>query len=75
MAVPEAADPVGQSANAIARQLATDMGEDLLAIMREIFARNAFANGSPTALTKPLNYWASPGSSSMTCCAPANSGR
>jgi hypothetical protein len=27
------------------------------------------------ALTKPLNYWASPGNSSTTCCAPANSGR
>ena len=42
-AAPEAADPVGQSTNAIARLLATDMREDLLAIMREIFARNAFA--------------------------------
>jgi excisionase family DNA binding protein len=42
MAVPEVADPVGQSTNAIARLLVTDMREDLLAIMREIVARNAF---------------------------------
>jgi excisionase family DNA binding protein len=42
MAVPEVADPVGQSTNAIARQLASDMGEDLLAIMHAIFARDAF---------------------------------
>jgi excisionase family DNA binding protein len=42
-AVPEAADPAGQTTDAIARLLATDMREDLLAIMREIFARNAFA--------------------------------
>ena len=43
MVVPEAADPAGQSTNAIARLLATDMREDLLAIIREILARNAFA--------------------------------
>jgi excisionase family DNA binding protein len=43
MAVPQASDPVGQSADAIARLLATDMREDLLAIMCEIFARNTFA--------------------------------
>ena len=43
MAVPDAADPVELNANAIARLLATDMREDLLAIMREIFARSAFA--------------------------------
>jgi excisionase family DNA binding protein len=43
MAVPEAADPVGQGANALARLLATDMREDLLAIMREIFEHNTFA--------------------------------
>jgi excisionase family DNA binding protein len=43
MAVPEAAGPVRQSASAIARLLASDMREDLLAIMREILARNAFA--------------------------------
>jgi hypothetical protein len=41
--VPEATDPVGQSTNAIARLLATDLREDLLAIMREIFEHNAFA--------------------------------
>jgi excisionase family DNA binding protein len=43
MAVLEATDPIGQSANAIARPLATDMREDLLAILREIFAHNVFA--------------------------------
>ncbi len=43
MAVPETVDPGGQSANAIARLLATDMREDLLAIMREILERSAFA--------------------------------
>ena len=42
MAVPETVDPGGQSANAIARMLATDMREDLLAIMREILERSAF---------------------------------
>ena len=41
--MPEATDPVGQSTNAIARLLATDLREDLLAIMREIFEHNAFA--------------------------------
>jgi hypothetical protein len=40
--VPDAADPIELSTNAIARLLATDMREELLAIMREIFARNAF---------------------------------
>jgi excisionase family DNA binding protein len=35
--------PLEQSANAIARLLATDMREDLLAIMREILGRKAFA--------------------------------
>lgn len=34
---------VRQSTNAIARLLATDMREELLAIMREVFERNAFA--------------------------------
>jgi excisionase family DNA binding protein len=43
LAVPETADPVGQNANVIARLLATDMREDLLAVMREILARNALA--------------------------------
>ena len=41
--MPEAADPGGQITNAIAWLLATDMREDLLAIVREIFARKAFA--------------------------------
>ena len=40
--MPEAADPAGQSTNTIARLLATDMREDLLAIIREILERNAF---------------------------------
>jgi excisionase family DNA binding protein len=43
VAAPEVVGPVELSANAIARLLATDMGEDLLAIMREIFERKAFA--------------------------------
>ena len=42
-AVPEAVNPVGQSTNAIGRLLASDMRDDLLAIMREILERNAFA--------------------------------
>jgi len=42
MVVPDAADPVEVSTNAITRLLASDMREDLLAIMREIFARHAF---------------------------------
>jgi excisionase family DNA binding protein len=41
--VPQAADPAGQSTNAIARLLASDIRDDLLAIMREIFERNVFA--------------------------------
>jgi excisionase family DNA binding protein len=40
--VPETVDPGGQSASSIARLLATDMREDLLAIMREILERSAF---------------------------------
>ncbi len=43
IAVPEAADPVELSTNAIAGLLATDMREDLLAIVRKISAPNAFA--------------------------------
>jgi hypothetical protein len=43
MAVPEAADPVEQSTSAIAQLLATAMREALLAIVREIFDREAFA--------------------------------
>jgi excisionase family DNA binding protein len=43
MAVPETVDPGGLSANAIARLLATDIREDLLAIMREILGRKALA--------------------------------
>ena len=42
MAVPETVNPGEQSPNAITRLLATDMREDLLAIMREILERNAF---------------------------------
>jgi len=41
MAVPEPADQIELSNSAIARPLATDMREELLAIMREIFERNA----------------------------------
>ncbi len=43
MAVPEAADRAEISTSTIARLLASDMREELLAIMREIFKRNAFA--------------------------------
>ena len=43
MAVPEPADQIELSNSAIARPLATDMREELLAIMREIFQRSAFA--------------------------------
>ncbi len=43
MAVPDAAEPTGQGPNAIAQLLAGDMREELLAIMREIFERNALA--------------------------------
>ena len=43
MAVPEAAGTDGKSINAIARLLAAEMPEDLLAIIREIFARNPIA--------------------------------
>ena len=43
LAVPDTADPVELSTNAIARLPATDIIEELLAIVREIFARNAFA--------------------------------
>ena len=41
--MPEAAEPVEPSTNAIGRLLATDMGENLLAIIREILERNTFA--------------------------------
>ena len=43
MAAPEAADRVELSTTAIARLLASDMREELLSIMREMFERNAFA--------------------------------
>jgi excisionase family DNA binding protein len=43
MAVPDSADPVELSTNVIAWLLSTDMREDVLAIVREIFVRNAFA--------------------------------
>jgi excisionase family DNA binding protein len=43
MAAPEAADRAGRSTGAIARLLTSEMREELLAIMREIFERNPFA--------------------------------
>jgi excisionase family DNA binding protein len=43
MAVPDAAGPAGQGPNAIARRLAGDMREELLAILRDVFERNALA--------------------------------
>ena len=55
--MPEAADPVELSTTAIVRLLATDMREDLLAIVREISARNAFVERlaySPDEASEPL---------------------
>jgi hypothetical protein len=43
MAVPEAIDRAELSFSATARLLASDMREELLAIIREIFNRNAYA--------------------------------
>jgi excisionase family DNA binding protein len=43
MPAPEAADRIELSTSAIARLLASDMREELLTIMREIFERNPFA--------------------------------
>ena len=43
MAAPEAADRADFATSAVARLLASDMRQELLAIMREIFERNAFA--------------------------------
>jgi excisionase family DNA binding protein len=43
MATPEAADRAELNTSAIPRPLASDMREELLAILREIFERNAFA--------------------------------
>ena len=43
MAAPEAADRVELSTSAIARLLVSDMRQELLAIMREVFERNTFA--------------------------------
>jgi excisionase family DNA binding protein len=43
MAVPEPVQQIELSASAIARLLASDMREEMLAVMREIFERNALA--------------------------------
>ena len=43
MAAPEAADRAERSTSAIARGLAIDMRQELLAIVREIFEHNALA--------------------------------
>ena len=43
MPAPEAADRIEVSTSAIARLLTSNMREELLAIMREIFERNPFA--------------------------------
>jgi excisionase family DNA binding protein len=43
MAVPEAADRADVRAREIARLLASGMRDELLAMMREVFERNAFA--------------------------------
>jgi excisionase family DNA binding protein len=42
MAAPEAADRAGLSTSAIARLLASDMREELLAIVREMLERSPF---------------------------------
>jgi excisionase family DNA binding protein len=44
MTVPDAADQVNLSTSKIGRLLASDMREELLAIMREIFERHALAD-------------------------------
>jgi len=41
--VQEVAVPIGQNTNGITRLLAAGIGQDLLAIMREILGRNAVA--------------------------------
>ena len=69
------ADRVELSTSAIARLLASDMREELLALMCEIFDRRAFAERLAYSLRRPPNCWAFPESSSMTCCAPASSDR
>ncbi len=43
MAMPEAVGQTELSTSAVARLLASDVREELLAIMRELFERNAFA--------------------------------
>jgi hypothetical protein len=73
MATPEATGRAELTISAIARLLASDMREELLAIIREISGRNPSAERLAYSLTKPPNCWASPESSSTTCCAPASS--
>lgn len=60
MAVPEAADRAELSTREIARLLASAMRDELLALMREMFERNAYAERLATAPTRPRNCWASP---------------
>jgi hypothetical protein len=60
LAVADAAHPVEPSANAIARLLATDVLEELLALVREIFARTAFAERlaySPDEAEDDIRKW------------------
>jgi excisionase family DNA binding protein len=44
MAVPDAADRAEPSTNAIARLLASDMREEMLAVVREMLSRTTVAN-------------------------------
>jgi hypothetical protein len=75
MAVPAAAEPVELSTNAIAQLLATDMREELLAIMCEISARNVVAERLAYSPDEAAELLGISRSSSTTCCAPANSDR
>lgn len=72
VAVPEAVGHTELSTTALARLLASGIRDELLAITREMSNATPSPSGSPTAPTRPPNCWASPQSSSMTCCAPAN---
>ena len=54
--MPEAVGPVELSTSAIARLLATDMREDLLAHRVRDPGATPSLGGLPTTLTKQLNY-------------------
>jgi hypothetical protein len=56
MAVPEAADRAEIRTSATARLLASDMREELLAIMREIFSRSTYAERLAYSPDEAANY-------------------